>query len=621
MVVDKPGGLTSHDVVARLRRYFGTRKVGHAGTLDPMATGVLVVGIERATKILGLLALETKSYQATIRLGESSTTDDAEGETTARRDASGVTDEAIDAAVADLTGEISQVPSAVSAIKVDGRRAYDRVRAGEQVELAPRQVTVSRFEILERRRSGEVVDLVVVVDCSTGTYIRALARDLGAALGVGGHLTALRRTCVGPFGLEVARTLEELESAPRLSLDLDAAALAAFPRREISSDEAEGLRHGRWLDARGDDGVVAAVAPDGRVAALVSEAGRRAAPVVVMRPAGLPEPGRKVDPVQLWRTFDEIVTPDGGTSVALGVFDGLHRGHRGLVDHAVRTGRELGASPVLVTFDPHPVEVVRPGTHPLVLTPLERRAELAGEFGVQAVFALPFDAEMASWEPDEFIDRVLVRGLRARAVAVGSNFTFGRRAAGTSETMRALCAERGIAVTVMELLESGGDTVSSTRIRRLLADSDVAGAAAILGRPHRVSGVVVHGAGRGGRDLGYPTANLELPDYTAVPEDGVYAGWFTLLDDHAVNGSIVPGRRYPTAISVGTNPTFGDTARSVEAFVLDESADLYGRVAAVDFVDHVRDMEKFTSVDELLAAMGHDVARTRTVLGVDGAPA
>lgn len=287
VIVDKPGGMSSHDVVSRLRRFFGTRKVGHAGTLDPMATGVLVIGIERATKILGQLALETKSYEATIRLGQTTTTDDAEGETTGTTDASPVTDEAIDAGVAALTGKIDQVPSAVSAIKVDGRRAYDIVRSGEEVTLKSRRITVSRFEVLERVRGGGVIDLVVVVDCSTGTYIRALARDLGEALGVGGHLTALRRTTVGPFGLDVARTLAELEEDPKLSLDLDAAALAAFPRRDIDADQAEGLRHGRWLDARGDTGVVAAVGPDGRVAALVSESGKRAAPVVVMRPAGL----------------------------------------------------------------------------------------------------------------------------------------------------------------------------------------------------------------------------------------------------------------------------------------------------------------------------------------------
>lgn len=323
-----------------------------------------------------------------------------------------------------------------------------------------------------------------------------------------------------------------------------------------------------------------------------------------------------VGAVQLWRTFDEIVIPDGGTSVALGVFDGLHRGHRDLVDRAVAAGRDVDASPVLVTFAPHPVEVVRPGAHPLVLTTLERRAELADPMGIDAVFALPFDAEMASWEPAEFVDRVLVRGLGCRAVTIGSNFSFGRRAAGTPETMRELCAARGISCEVVDLLESGGRTVSSTRIRELLAGSDVAGAAELLGRPHRVSGVVVRGAGRGGRELGYPTANLDLAEYTAVPVDGVYAGWFTLLDDQPVDGSLAPGRRYAAAISVGTNPTFGDAARSVEAFVLDETADLYGRTAAVDFVDHVRDMEKFSSVDELLEAMGRDVDRTRRVLGI-----
>lgn len=326
--------------------------------------------------------------------------------------------------------------------------------------------------------------------------------------------------------------------------------------------------------------------------------------------------GRKVVAVHLWRAFDEIVIPGDGTSVALGVFDGLHRGHRLLVDRAVELGGELGAAPVLVTFDPHPVEVVRPGSHPQVLTPLERRVQLAGELGVRAVFALPFDEEMASWEPAGFVDSVLVDGLDARAVVVGRNFTFGRRATGTAQTMVDLCTARGITCEVEDLLEEGGERVSSSRIRRLLSSSHVAAAASILGRPHRVSGPVVHGAGRGGRDLGYPTANLELPVHTAIPADGVYAGWFTVLDDGPVDGTIVPGRRYPAAISVGTNPTFGDAKRSVEAFVLDESADLYGRIGAVDFVDHVRDMEKFSSVDELLVAMDRDVARTRGVLGL-----
>ncbi len=208
LIVDKDAGVTSHDVVARCRKLLGTRKVGHAGTLDPMATGVLVLGVERATKLLGLLALTTKAYTATIRLGQATTTDDAEGDVVASADASGVTDDEIAAQVHTLTGDIQQIPSSVSAIKVDGRRAHALIRAGEEFELAPRSVTVSRFEVIGRRTEGTFVDLDVEVECSSGTYVRALARDLGIALiGVGGHLTSLRRTRVGPFTLEHARTL------------------------------------------------------------------------------------------------------------------------------------------------------------------------------------------------------------------------------------------------------------------------------------------------------------------------------------------------------------------------------------------------------------------------------
>lgn len=295
LIVDKDPGMTSHDVVSRCRKLLNTRKVGHAGTLDPMATGVLILGVERATKLLGLLALTTKSYSATIRLGQATTTDDAEGETLTTADASGVTDEQIAAEIARLTGDIEQVPATVSAIKVDGKRAHAMVRAGEEVTLAARPVTVSRFDVLARRdvpqgddpAAGTFVDLDVEVDCSSGTYIRALARDLGAALGVGGHLTALRRTAVGPFTLEHARTLGQLADDPGVSLDIDAAAQTAFEHRQISAAEAESLSQGRWLEPIGMPGVYAAIAPNGHTIALVQERGKRASSVMVVRPATL----------------------------------------------------------------------------------------------------------------------------------------------------------------------------------------------------------------------------------------------------------------------------------------------------------------------------------------------
>jgi len=281
LVVDKPSGWTSHDVVGRTRRLAGTRKVGHAGTLDPMATGVLVLGVGRATRLLGHLALTDKTYEATVRLGATTLTDDAEGEVIETRDASAVTDEAIAAAVAALTGALEQVPSSVSAVKVDGKRSYARVRAGETVELTPRSVTVSRFEVLARR--GD--DLDVAVDCTSGTYVRALARDLGAALGVGGHLTVLRRSRVGPFDLAVARTLEQLAEDLQV-LPLDAAVAASFPRRDLDASEAVDLSYGKKLTPSGRPEVLGAFAPDGRCIALLEDRDGAARPTVVFAPAG-----------------------------------------------------------------------------------------------------------------------------------------------------------------------------------------------------------------------------------------------------------------------------------------------------------------------------------------------
>ncbi len=287
VVVAKPAGITSHDVVGRCRRIFGTRKVGHAGTLDPMATGVLVVGIERATKILGLLTAADKSYAATIRLGQATTTEDAEGDVCTTVSAARVTDTQIEDAVAALRGEIDQIPSSVSAIKVDGQRAYKLVRSGQRVELAPRTVRIDRFDVLDVRRDGDLVDVDVEVDCSSGTYIRALARDVGEALAVGGHLTALRRTRVGHFGLAHAATLDDLAEHARLSYTLDEACLLTFPHRDLSADEAEDTRHGRPLETAGIDGVYAAKAPDGTVIALLRDEGARTKSVVVLRPATL----------------------------------------------------------------------------------------------------------------------------------------------------------------------------------------------------------------------------------------------------------------------------------------------------------------------------------------------
>lgn len=297
LVVDKPAGWTSHDVVARARRLCGTRRVGHAGTLDPMATGVLVLGVGRATRLLTFLVGCHKAYAATVRLGQSTVTDDAEGDVTSSAPADGVSEEDLRRAVAGLTGDIEQVPSAVSAVKVGGRRSYARVRAGEGVDLPARPVTVSRFEVLHVRRAEAggtpVLDLDVEVEVSSGTYVRALARDLGAALGVGGHLTALRRTRVGAYTLQHAQPLASLEEAaaagrPLPLLPLAEAARAAFAVRQLSAAEASAVGHGQRIDSEvvGRRDPVAALAPDGRLVAMLDESGLKARAHVVFAPAG-----------------------------------------------------------------------------------------------------------------------------------------------------------------------------------------------------------------------------------------------------------------------------------------------------------------------------------------------
>jgi len=283
VVIDKPAGMTSHDVVGRVRRLAGTRRVGHAGTLDPMATGVLVLGVNRATRLLGHLLLSWKGYDATVRLGASTSTDDAEGTITSQASASEVAEEAVRAAAARFVGEIDQVPSSVSAIKVDGRRAYARVRAGESVQLAARRVTIDSLEVIGIRREFDYLDVDISLRCSSGTYVRAVARDLGSDLGIGGHLTRLRRTALGDFPLAEAQLLPEVHAADELRmLSLDTATRRCFPGHVVDAEGARDISYGRRLEAElGSPGPVAVFDESGRFLALYQQRGRLAVPVAV----------------------------------------------------------------------------------------------------------------------------------------------------------------------------------------------------------------------------------------------------------------------------------------------------------------------------------------------------
>ncbi|GAA1404583.1 bifunctional riboflavin kinase/FAD synthetase [Kitasatospora putterlickiae] len=308
--------------------------------------------------------------------------------------------------------------------------------------------------------------------------------------------------------------------------------------------------------------------------------------------------------MQRWRGLEEIPDDWGRSVVTIGSFDGVHRGHQLIINRVVERARERGVRSVVVTFDPHPSEVVRPGSHPPLLAPQPRRAELIEELGVDAVLVLPFTTEFSKESPEEFFRQVLVDALHACLVVEGPNFRFGHRAAGDVGLLAELGRAADCGVEVVDLQVSGsagdGEPFSSTLTRRLVGTGDVAGAAEVLGRPHRVEGVVVRGAQRG-RELGYPTANVETVPHSAIPADGVYAGWLT-----------ADGERMPAAISVGTNPTFDGTARTVEAYAIDRvGLDLYGLHVAVEFLVYLRGMEKFDSIDALLDRMADDVKRAR----------
>jgi len=312
--------------------------------------------------------------------------------------------------------------------------------------------------------------------------------------------------------------------------------------------------------------------------------------------------------VYRWYGLDDVPADWGGCVATIGVFDGVHRGHQRIVGRAVELARARNLPVVVITFDPHPDEVVRPGPHPPSLTSERRLAQLLAGLGADALLVLPFTPEFSRLSPDEFVRVVLFERLRAAAVVVGENFRFGYRAAGDVPLLAQLGEKYDFTAEGVPLLADGGVTISSTSIRERLAAGDVAGAAAVLGRLHRVEGVVVRGHMRG-RALGFPTANLEVPPHRAIPADGVYAGWLAALDTHGTETE-----RWPAAISVGTNPTFGGGDRTVEAYALDrDDLDLYGVRAAIDFAVRLRGTERFDTVDALVAQMREDVNQARAL--------
>jgi len=732
LVVDKPAGLTSHDVVSQLRRLCGTRTVGHGGTLDPLATGVLICGIGKGTKLLTYVSGADKAYGATIRLGIGTASDDADGEVTSAvgADLARVT-AGLAEAVAALTGDIMQVPTTVSALKVAGERAYALARQGKDVQLSARPVRVASFQVTgvhptvlpradvsiglvshasippdsDPKASGgystdsvagstrnltscrnlsapelanatiAVVDVDVSVTVSSGTYVRALARDLGAALGVGGHLIALRRTWVGGtaglpgFSLADAMPLAEIEAIGDAAfangealptLPLAQAAGRFLPTRQLSAGETADLGFGRFIEPSlaAGEAAVAGIGPDGGLAAILTNIRQRgqlrAKPSVVFAAGsagsgasggspGSSLGGRRKDSAGVSRPAVSVASPTDGDRAALtrqdagdagasgaghrgavvtfGSFDGVQRGHQALIGEVNRIARKRGLSAVAITFDPHPgvFHGSRPGLR-LIQGVADRVLALKAA-GAGQVEVIHYDHDFAAQTPEEFVRNYLVNRYHAEVVVLGSDARFGAKNAGDLALLRKLGEKYGFEVITFAGLGPGdGETRwSSTLARHAIAAGNMPQARQVLGRHHTITGVVVHGDHRG-RTLGFPTANL-ADIVGAVPADGVYAGWLIngVANGEAVGGPNAElggepiGERWPAAISIGTNPTFTDAhARRVEAFVLDRTdLDLYGQQVKLEFAQQIRPTEKFDSVAALVAQMHDDVAKVR----------
>jgi riboflavin kinase/FMN adenylyltransferase len=306
--------------------------------------------------------------------------------------------------------------------------------------------------------------------------------------------------------------------------------------------------------------------------------------------------------VQRWRGYEAAPGGWGRSVVTIGVFDGVHRGHQQIIGYAVERAEQLGLSSVVVTFDPHPAEVVRPGAHPAVLTEPHRKAELIEALGVDVLCVVPFTQTFSQLSPEQFVHDVLVEHLHASVVVVGDNFRFGHRAAGDVELLTRLGRTFGFGVEDADLVTDNGTVFSSTYIRSCVDAGDVAAAAAALGRPHRIEGVVIRGDQRG-RELGFPTANLMCTRYAAIPADGVYAAWLHVRD-----------KTYSAAVSIGTNPTFAGREHRVEAYLLDFDGDLYGERVSLDFVAHLREQRRYEGPEKLVEQIAKDVTETRAVL-------
>lgn len=674
LAIDKPAGLTSHDVVAKVRRVLGERRVGHAGTLDPLATGVLVVGVGQATRLMGMLTLDRKSYRATFSLGAETTTDDAEGEVRAQAEVDPqLLDEAyVRTIVEGLQGEHQQVPPTYSSVSVGGVRAHAAARAGNELELAPRAITIYRAHLV--RVDVPTTSWVVDFEVSKGTYIRSIARDLGRDLGCYAHVSDLRRTRSGPISLRDCMTLDELsEGGIELARSrcLDPVAALGLGVRRLSPQEVVAVGNGRPLDLGTTEknfahhtlaqGEHVALTTDAGLVGVWERRGRRLACVANFPQAiagiapelceanpdcpltfaglarwtalaigGITSCSEGIDGLAGWKVVQPFEACDGKVTgkrwartnqhhideqplvLAIGAFDGVHRGHQALIERARQEADKRGARLGVLTFSPDPSQVVGPASscEDELLTISERLVTLA-HMNIDELICLDFTQELAHLTHEVFISQALTKLGNLAALVVGCDFRMGEHGCADVSALAQASAPLGIDVLGIDLADEGGTPISASRIRSLVRAGKVGQAALLLGRAHMVWGTVVEGR-KLGRTLGFPTANIRVSTLRCLPAEGVYAGFVVVSDTN--------NRRqaWPAAINVGRPRTLdpgqeGDAF--VEATLVGFSGDLYGKQLGVAFTHWLRAPREFSSLSELERVVTANVAWVEQTFG------
>ncbi len=579
ILVDKPSGMTSFSVAARLRRIYGTKKVGHTGTLDPMATGLLPVFIGTSTKLCSYMLDADKEYIAGIRLGVTTDTLDITGAVLSESE-NIPTEEEFCLAAKSFVGSYDQLPPMYSAIKKNGQRLYDLARKGETVERETRRVTIHNIEILEKVSDR---DYLVKVSCSKGTYIRSLADDIGKKLLCGATLFSLRRTKTSVFSVEDAHTLEEIEQSPENFVLNPETAVEYIPQVFVSDKQATRFENGGSLD-------LARLKIDKNEATQFRVKNKDEF-------LGIGEIDGETNSLKMKCLVKNNFMQSKKTAIALGTFDGLHIGHLSVLS-AVLEMKDM--KHYVATFDEPPRRKSKNIDVPMLIS-VKLKNELLESMGFDKVISLDFD-EIRNQSPEEFLKN-LCKEYNVGAISCGFNYRFGKNGKGDADFIEEFCRKNGIVSVVCPEVLYNESRVSSTHIRNLVSEGEVSFANKLMSAPFTFEGVVKNGDSRG-HTIGFPTINVPLDSNLVLPKFGSYASFVT-----------IDGEKYKAVTNIGVHPTFNNSLPQSETYILDFSGDLYGKSVRISLMDFLREEQKFESVDELIAAIKNDCKETEKKLG------